>query len=45
MVVIGFIDMKVMNYMLLKCMSWTLLEDKTSQTGVPKSMWIAVLLE
>ena len=43
--VTGSIDLKGRNYPPSNCVSWTLLENKTTQTGVPESMRTAILLK
>ena len=42
--VTGSIDLKGRNYGPSNCVSWTLLENRTTQTGVPESMRTAILL-
>lgn len=43
--VTGSIDLKGRNYGPSNCVSWTLLENKTTHTGLPESMRTAVLLK
>ncbi|KUJ16880.1 uncharacterized protein LY89DRAFT_669327 [Mollisia scopiformis] len=43
--VTGSIDLKERNWGAKNCASWTLLENKTTKTGVPKSMRTAILLK
>jgi len=43
--VTGSIDLKERNWGAKNCASWTLLENKTAKTGVPKSMRTAILLK
>lgn len=42
--VTGSIDLRERNWGAKNCASWTLLENKTLKTGVPKSMRTAILL-
>ncbi|KAF6226267.1 hypothetical protein HO133_009133 [Letharia lupina] len=43
--VTGSIDLKGRNYGPSNCVSWTLLENKTTETGVPALMQTAILLK
>ena len=43
-IVTGSIDLKGRNYGPSNCVSWTLLENKTLETGVPPSLQTAILL-
>ena len=43
--VTGSIDLKGRNYGPSNCVSWTLLENKTTRTGVPAMMQTAILLK